>query len=134
MVVQRRRRRDPGPVRRRLGLGLGLITFSDTVLLPNAKACVSQTSLKIKLRDPKYDPLKEVLVKINGKQVTDIKGVKRLKKGITLTKLPSGTYKISILATTVLRQRLSGSQTYKSCTTGSGKIGLKGGKKHHHHG
>jgi hypothetical protein len=27
-----------------------------------------------------------------------------------------------------------GSQTYKSCTAGSGKIGLKGGKKHHHHG
>jgi hypothetical protein len=59
-----------------------------------------------------------------------VKGVKRLKKP-TLTKLPSGTYKISILATTVLRQRLSGSQTYKSCTAGSGKIGLKG-KKHHH--
>ena len=78
------------------------------------------------------DPLTEVLVKINGKQVALIKGVKRLKKGITLTKLPSGTYKISIVATTVLRQRLSGSQTYKSCTIGSGLIGLKGGKKHHH--
>jgi hypothetical protein len=116
------------------GLGSGLITFSDTVLLPNATACISQSSLKIKLHDPKYDPLTEVLVKINGKQVALVKGVKRLKKGITLTKLPSGTYKISILATTVLKQRLSGSQTYKSCTAGSGLIGLKGGKKHHHHG
>jgi hypothetical protein len=70
-----------------------------------------QASLKIVLRDPKYDPLKQVVVKINGKQVALLKGVKRLKKGITLTKLPTGTYKISILATTVLRQRLSGSQT-----------------------
>ena len=78
--------------------------------------------------------LTEVVVKINGKKVAVVKGVKRLKKGITLTKLPTGTYKISILATTVLKQRLSGSQTYKSCTAGSGKIGLKGGKKHHHHG
>ena len=52
-----------------------------------------------------------MLVKINGKQVALLKGVKRLKKGITLTKLPTGTYKISILATTVLRQRLSISQT-----------------------
>jgi len=93
------------------GSGSGLITFSDTVLLPNAKACVSQTSLKIKLRDPKYDPLTEVLVKINGKKFAVVKGVKRLKKPITLTKLPTGTYKISILATTVLKQRLSGSQT-----------------------
>jgi hypothetical protein len=44
------------------GSGSGLITFSDTVLLPNAKACISQSSLKIKLRDPKYDPLTEVVV------------------------------------------------------------------------
>jgi hypothetical protein len=88
-----------------------------------------------KLRDPKYDPLKQVVVKINGKKVADVKGVKRLKKGITLKKLPTGTYKISIVATTVLNQRLTGSQTYKSCTEGSGKIGLKGDKKHrHHHG
>lgn len=111
-----------------------IITFSKTVVLPAAKACVSQTSLKIKLNDPKYDPLTEVLVKINGKKVADVKGIKRLQKGITLKKLPSGTYKISVVATTVLKQRLSGSQTYKSCTKGSGKIGLKRVKKHHHHG
>jgi len=43
-----------------------------------------------------------------------------------------GTYKISVVATTVLKQHLTGSQTYKSCTKGSGKIKLKGGKKHHH--
>jgi len=84
--------------------------------------------------NPKYDPHTEVLVKINGKKVTDVKGIKLLKKGITLKKLPSGTYKISVVATTVLKQHLSGSQTYKSCTTGSGTIGLKRVKKHHHHG
>jgi hypothetical protein len=92
-----------------------------------------QTSLKIKLKDPKYDPLTEVVVKIGGKQVALVKGVKLLKKGITLKKLPTGTYKISIVATTVLKQHLSGSQSYKSCTTGSGKIGLKRVKKKHHH-
>jgi hypothetical protein len=42
-----------------------------------------QTSLKIELRDPKYDPLTEVAVKIGGKKVADVKGIKRLKKGIT---------------------------------------------------
>jgi hypothetical protein len=70
-----------------------------------------QASLKITLNDPKYDPLTEVLVKINGKKVADVKGIKRLQKGITLKKLPSGTYKISVVATTVLKQHLSGSQT-----------------------
>ena len=75
-----------------------------------------------------------MLVKINGKQVALVNGIKRLQKDIMLTKLPSGTDKISVVATTVLKQRLSPSQTYKSCTTGSGTIGLKRVKKHHHHG
>jgi hypothetical protein len=34
-------------------------------------------------------------------------------------------------ATTVLKQRLTGSQTYKACAKSSGKIKLKGSKKHH---
>jgi hypothetical protein len=110
--------------------GSGVITFSSAVVLPSPTACVSQTSLKIALKDPKYDPLSEVVVKLNGKKVADVKGVKKLKKGITLKKLPTGTYKISVVATTVLKQQLTGSQTYKSCTKGSGKIKLKGSKKH----
>lgn len=110
--------------------GSGGVQFSKTVVLP--KGCVAQSSLKIALKDPKYDPLKEVVVKLNGKTVADVKGVKRIKKGITLKKLPSGNYKISVVATTVLKQQLTGSQTYKSCTIGSGKIKLKGSKKKHH--
>jgi hypothetical protein len=93
----------------------------------------SQSSLKVALKDPKNDPLTEVVVKIGSKKVADIKGVKTIKKGIVLKKLPTtGTYKISVVATTVLKQRLTGSQTYKACSKGSGKIKLKGGKKHHH--
>ena len=54
------------------------------------------------------------------------------KKGITLKKLPaSGSYKISVTATTILKQKLTGSQSYKACAKGSGKIKLKGSKKHH---
>ena len=99
---------------------------------PPPPAASPRASLKIALKDPKYDPLKEVVVKINGKKVADIKGVKTLKKGVTLKKLPaSGSYKISVVATTVLNQRLTGSQTYKACTKGPGKIKLKGNKKHH---
>ncbi len=109
----------------------GIITFANTVVLPNAKACVSQSSLKLKLRNPKYDPLKEVVVRINGKKVLDVRGVKRLKKGIVLGKLPSGTYKVSVLATTVLNQHLSGSSTYHSCTKGSGQIPLHSSKPQH---
>jgi hypothetical protein len=71
-----------------------------------------------------------VLVKIGSKKVVDIKGVKKIKKGIVLKKLPaSGSYKISVTATTILKQKLAGSQTYKACSKGSGKIKLKGSKK-----
>jgi hypothetical protein len=115
------------------GSGPGAITFSNTVVLPPATACVSQKSLKIALNDPKYDPLTEVVVKIGSKKVVDVKGVKTIKKGITLKKLPSGTYKISVVATTILKQKLTGSQTYKSCTKGSGKIKLKRVKVKAHH-
>jgi len=114
------------------GTGGGTITFAKTVVLPNAKACYRQSSLKIALHNPKYDPLKQVVVKINGKQVADVNGIKRLEKGITLKKLPTGTYKVSVVATTVLNQHLSGSRTYKSCTKGSGRIKLTRVKKHHH--
>lgn len=110
--------------------GSGGVQFSKTVVLP--KGCVAQSSLKIQLKDPTYDPLTQVVVKLNGKTVVSVKGVKRIKKGITLKKLPSGNYKIGVVATTVLKQRLTGSQTYKSCTVGSGKIKLKGSKKKHH--
>jgi hypothetical protein len=112
------------------GGGSGGITFSKTVVLPPATGCVAQRSLKIALKNPKNDPLTEVVIKIGSKKVADIKGVKKIKKGITLKKLPAaGTYKISIVATTILKQRLAGSQTYKACTKGSGKIKLKGKKK-----
>jgi hypothetical protein len=113
------------------GTGSNQITFVQSVILPKATACISQRSLKITLKDPKYDPLKEVLVRVNGHKVADVKSIKRLKKGLTLKKLPTGTYKVSIVATTVLNQHLSGSQTYKSCTKGSGKIKLRHVKKHH---
>jgi hypothetical protein len=107
------------------------VTGQITGILPDVKACVSQKSLRLKLRDPKYDPLKQVVVRIKGKKVADVRGVKRLKKGILLKHLPNGTYKISVLATTVLKQHLSGSSTYHSCTKGSGNIKLHGSKPHH---
>jgi hypothetical protein len=111
--------------------GSGVLSTTTT------KACVSQSTLKLKLKDSKNDPLKQVVISVNGKKVAAVKGVKAINKalkkgGITLTKLPSGTYKISVTATTVLHKTLTGSQTYKSCTNGSGSIGLK--KAKHHHG
>ncbi|MGA2164175.1 MAG: hypothetical protein ABSH36_06870 [Solirubrobacteraceae bacterium] len=115
------------------GGSTGGISYSGTVTLPPSTQCTLQKSLTIKLHDPKYDPLTEVLVKINGKKVADVKGVKLIKKGVKLTKLPtSGSYTVNVVVTTILKQHLSGRSTYTSCTKGSGKIKLhRRGKKHH---
>jgi hypothetical protein len=82
---------------------------------------------------PKYDPLKEVVVKIEGKKVADVKGVKRLRHPIVLKHLPNGAFKVEVLATTVLNQHLRGSKTYHSCTKSSGIIKLHGGKSNKRH-
>lgn len=108
----------------------GPVTFEKIVLLPGNSSCLKRKSLKIKLKNPKYDPLKEVVVKINGKKVKAIVGTEKLKKPIVLTNLPDGTFKVSIVATTVLNERLKGKRKYTSCGSGSGKIRLPGPKTH----
>lgn len=106
-------------------------SFVKTVLLP-VTSCVKQNSLKIKLQEPKFDPLKEVTIRIKGKLVKRARGVKQLKKGIALKGLPSGTYTLKIVATTVLGHKLAGSHTYRACATQtpSGKVKLHRHKSH----
>ncbi len=99
--------------------GAGQVSFRGVVLLPRATQCVRRHSLKIRLRDPKRDPLKRVVVKIKKRTVADVRGVQRLRRGIVLKGLPNGVYTLKIVATTVLNQRLSGRRTYHSCGKGS---------------
>jgi hypothetical protein len=97
------------------------ISFHTVVILPKANLCVRQRSLKIVLRDPKRDPLKEVVVRIRGRKVADVRGVQRLKRGIVLKGLPTGAYTLKITAITVLDQKLSGNRTYHSCAKRSAR-------------
>jgi hypothetical protein len=106
------------------------IGFATTIILPRTRGCVKRGSLKIEIRDPKYDPLKEVVVKIKKHKVAEITGVQRLKHGIVVKGLPSGSYTLEITATTVLNQKLSGKRKYHSCARRRSKIGLRR-RKHH---
>lgn len=106
------------------------VTFERVVRVPVNSSCLKRNSLKIKLRNPKYDPLREVVVKVNGKKVKTVKGTEKLTKPIVLKNLPDGTFKVSVIATTVLDERLKGHRNYTSCGTGSGKIRLPGAKSH----
>ncbi len=101
------------------------IKFQALVGVPSSGAC--RRSLTLTLRNPKYDPLKEVLVRVNGKKVADVRGNKRLQRKIVLGGLPEGPYKVRIVAVTVLNQRFSRSRTYRGCT---GKLKVPGPKAH----
>jgi hypothetical protein len=108
------------------------VSFANTILLPKASACLRLGTLKIKIHDPARDPLKEVVVKLGKRKLAVVKGVQRLKRGIVLKNLPSGSYTLTITATTVLDQKLSGKRTYHSCARHTAK-GRRHRGKHHKH-
>jgi hypothetical protein len=107
--------------------------FARAVVLPAAKSCVRLHSLTIKLRNPKYDPLKQVVVWVNGKKIANLRGAKKLKHAIRLKHLPNGRFTVKVLAVTVLNHRLTGSRTYMGCGGASGDLKLHHGHKKHRH-
>jgi hypothetical protein len=113
--------------------GAEQISFGTTVLLPGAHACVKRGSLRIRIHDPKYDPLKRVVVRIAKRKVADVRGVQKIQRGIVLRGLPSGAYTLKITATTVLDQKLTGKRKFRSCARHGSKVKLHrhGGRKHH---
>jgi hypothetical protein len=95
--------------------GAEQLTFATTIVLPSNRECLRPGLLKIGIRDPRYDPLNEVLVKLKRRTIADIRGVQRLKHGILLKHLPKGTFTLKVTAVTVLGQKLVGKRTYRSC-------------------
>jgi hypothetical protein len=106
-------------------------TDEKPVTLPPGRRCVRRHTLKISLHNPKYDPLKQIVVWVNGKKVLTVRNAHKLKHGIRLTHLPNGSYTVKVLAITILNHRLTGSRRYKACSGGSGLIKLHGPKHRH---
>lgn len=104
------------------------ISFRKVVSLPAGAQCTRKRTLRIKLHNPPYDPLKEVVIHVGHRKPTDVRGVKRLTKPIVLRNLPTSAFRVKVLAITVLNQRLSGSRRYRACTklrSGGVKLGHK---------
>jgi hypothetical protein len=91
------------------------ISLAGAVSLPKTSTCVKRRTLRITLHDPRRDPLEEIVVRLRRRKLADVRGVQRLKRGIVLRGLPSGTYTLEITATTVLGQKLSGKRVYRGC-------------------
>jgi hypothetical protein len=96
------------------------VSFESLVVAPSAGPC--RSSLKLKLRNPKYDPLKEVLVRVNGVKVATVRGSVNLHKKVVLGNLPEGKYKVRVVAVTVLGQRFTRSRFYSGCKSSSATV------------
>jgi hypothetical protein len=105
------------------------ISFAKTILLPNAHTCLRRGMLTIKIKDPKHDPLKQVVIRIKRRRIADIRGVKRLEHGIVLKGLPNDAYTLRFVATTVLDQKLTGRRTFHRCKQHTHTIKLNRAKQ-----
>ncbi len=114
--------------------GAEQIAFHTTLVLPKTATCTREGSLKIGVRDPRYDPLRRAVVWVQGKRAAEVRGVGALKRGIRLGHLPAGSYTVRVLAVTVLNQRLTGQLKYHSCGkhSVSSIIKLHGSSQRHH--
>ena len=111
----------PVPVQVAPTSSAGVRSFTRAVTLPSAHECFSRRVFQIHLWDPKYDPLKEVVVTIRGRRVAVARRGKVFAATINLKALPRGTFTVEVDATTVLGHHLSGNRTYHTCVKKASK-------------
>jgi hypothetical protein len=104
------------------------ISFENLVTISSVGSC--RTSLRLTLRNPKYDPLKEVSIQVNGKKIATVRGSVNLRKAIVLRGLPEGKYKVRVVVVTVLDQRVSRVRSYRGCKSSSATVGAHGPRPH----
>lgn len=90
-------------------------SFTRAVTLPNNARCFSRRIFQIHLRDPRYDPLRQVVVTIGGRRVAVVRRGKVFAATIDLRGLPHGAFTVKIVATTVLGHHLYGRRSYHTC-------------------
>jgi hypothetical protein len=90
-------------------------TFVRVVSLPaETRTCRSRRSLRMRLREPKADPLVRATVHINRKRVRVVTGA-RLTAPVNLRGLPRGRYIVKIVVTTVSGRVIRGYRSYRTC-------------------
>jgi hypothetical protein len=94
----------------------GAAAFRRAVTLPSSTRCLSRRAFTIHLKDPRNDPLREVLVTLAGKRLRTVRHGNVFASRVDLRGLPRGSFTVHIRLTTVLGHRLSGRRTYHTCT------------------
>jgi hypothetical protein len=90
-------------------------TFSSVVSLPQeTRRCRSRRNFRIRLRQPKADPLVRATVHVNRRRVRVLVG-RRLTASVDLRGLPRGRYTVKIVATTASGRVVQGNRRYRTC-------------------
>lgn len=99
------------------------------ISLPGSRACVDRRRLRIRLRDPKNDPLAKIAVGLRSGKVHRKARVTRGKGAavatLNLRGLSKPTFTVTIRLTTVLGRHLSTKRKYRLCASGAR------GRSHH---
>jgi len=93
--------------------------FTEAVHLPSDRQCFSRRVFQIHLKDPRYDPIKSVVVTLGNRRVAVTRRRDVLAATIDLKGLPRGAFTVEIRVTTVLGLLLSGTRTYHTCASKS---------------
>jgi hypothetical protein len=103
------------------GSAAGVAAFKDAVVLPSNGRCFSRRVFTIHLRDPRFDQIKEAVVRLRGRRVAVTRRNGRMSSTIDLRGLPRGAFTVSIALTTVLGHHISGRRVYHTCAAKPGK-------------
>jgi hypothetical protein len=94
--------------------------------LPRAHQCLRPAGfLKIRLREPKYDPFKSVTILFKGHRLATVRKGNYVVAKLNLERVKTGSFTLKIHATTVLGHKLTTKRTYRIC-----KHGKHNGKSH----
>lgn len=108
---------ESAPLARTPGSGGRRVHFNELLTLPPVKpppACYR--TLRMIPHNPKYDPLKRIVVRIAGKKVATITATRALRRKIVLGHLPEGRFRFRVTVATVLEQRFTRIRVYRGCS------------------
>ena len=89
--------------------------FATIASLPKqTRTCRSRRDFRIRLREPKADPLVRATVQVDGRRVRLLVGA-RLSAPVNLRGLPTGRYTVKIVATTASGRVIQGTRRYRTC-------------------
>jgi hypothetical protein len=94
----------------------GTEALKEAVSLPGTRRCYSHRAFTIHMKDPRNDPLKEVLLTLGRHKLRVKRHGNLFTSRVDLRGLPKGAFTVRIRLTTVLGHRFSTSRTYHTCT------------------